>query len=1005
MPISVRTHANGHELSGIVDAIRSDVCVQHLPEGQHFSSTLAAKIKIEETHDDPISAGTKAEYRCSFSHTGHEDLLNISMGKDKHNMEEMPNNKPNQSSERNITCHTSIAEYQNSSNELNVDETQISFIVKSNQLQKGILVPPACDVSSDTLTNPDKSLRKTSASSALLSSQCGDIYMKVSEDSKDITSSINSSTGKIECKSVNTQASANKSFFEGKVVPTSFTTLVEVLGNEVDKSDSDAHRCSEALPASDHHSGILVQLDDGLKQSNVRGIGSAYLSVRKNKPQTCHLARNTMSSFANTGSLKDSIGEAQMGSANAACLWKPYKGFLRPQAFCLKHAVEVEEQLQAMGGAHLLLLCHSNYPTIEKNARSLASEIGNNYLWKDIPLRDAAVEDLEVIHSVIDDKGDSELASTDWTVHLGMSLHHSINLSKSPLYSKQIPSNPLLDSLYFTNPFDNYSSNSAHGSEWPYDSKKQRKRSKHKRITVAGKWCGRVWMVNQVHPYLACDEFQSSASLGTLQTRKLGDEFSQDKGHPWKRMIEKKDCKHAVKPKKTMIKDEQISIPLLGGPDAQQVSSPNLSVITEEKAACQQGGQPQQCTVVQNTDYKPELGKRVAFTRNEHSLITYTKNTQKASITGKSAMKRKIHSGQTYDINKKVKLSEHTTLDSDGRTLLPNRPVDIQGDTLMASDEGFSAHSKRELATKPTASCLVGEKPKQAVENENCAQVNTDHAEEKAVEVGIEIQHRQGTNEQTKGRISQWTRNRCLSGVDSSDKVQKKETKCSLRSRSSLRSRRNTQLGLKNGVKVNSAEGSQVSNLENTIVSKSQIVSHHSSPTVELEGGPSTRLRSRSLKTKVEVVTKVAEKASLPQPAPIKKVSKGKKVAKAAPSKKADEKNGYRCDAEGCTMNFTSKQDLHLHKRNTCPIKGCGKHFISHKYLLHHRRVHLDDRPLTCPWKGCEKTFKWAWARTEHIRVHTKERPYICKTAGCGKTFRFVSDFSRHKRKTGHPKQ
>jgi hypothetical protein len=32
-----------------------------------------------------------------------------------------------------------------------------------------------------------------------------------------------------------------------------------------------------------------------------------------------------------------------------------------------------------------------------------------------------------------------------------------------------------------------------------------------------------------------------------------------------------------------MIPDEQISIPLLGGPDAQQVSCANLSAITEEK--------------------------------------------------------------------------------------------------------------------------------------------------------------------------------------------------------------------------------------------------------------------------------------------------------------------------------------------------------------------------------------------------------------------------------------
>jgi hypothetical protein len=75
--------------------------------------------------------------------------------------------------------------------------------------------------------------------------------------------------------------------------------------------------------------------------------------------------------------------------------------------------------------------------------------------------------------------------------------------------------------LYFSSSFDSYSSNSAHGSEWQYDSKKQRKKSKHKKITVAGKWCGRVWMVNQVHPYLACDEFQPSAIFRDLTNQKI----------------------------------------------------------------------------------------------------------------------------------------------------------------------------------------------------------------------------------------------------------------------------------------------------------------------------------------------------------------------------------------------------------------------------------------------------------------------------------------------------
>lgn len=101
-------------------------------------------------------------------------------------------------------------------------------------------------------------------------------------------------------------------------------------------------------------------------------------------------------------------------------------------------------------------------------------------------------------------------------------------------------------------------------------------------------------------------------------------------------------------------------------------------------------------------------------------------------------------------------------------------------------------------------------------------------------------------------------------------------------------------------------------------------------------------------------------------------------------------------------MSFGSRKELALHERNICSVKGCGKNFVSHKYVLQHQKVHQDERPLKCPWQGCGKTFKWAWARTEHERVHTGIRPYTCGETGCGKTFRFVSDFSQHKRKTGH---
>lgn len=173
--------------------------------------------------------------------------------------------------------------------------------------------------------------------------------------------------------------------------------------------------------------------------------------------------------------------------------------------------------------------------------------------------------------------------------------------------------------------------------------------------------------------------------------------------------------------------------------------------------------------------------------------------------------------------------------------------------------------------------------------------------------------------------------------------------------------------------------------------------------------GPSTRLRTRSAAKLIkvddeEVANDLDNDMTLSS---AKKVQKQPRQRAKKPIVKdtEDESGAYSCDVEGCTMSFSSKQDLNMHKRNTCTFTGCLKRFGSHKYLLQHRRVHLDDRPLKCPWNGCKMTFKWKWACTEHYRVHTGERPYVCPVPECGRTFRFVSDFSRHKRKTGHTKQ
>ena len=149
-----------------------------------------------------------------------------------------------------------------------------------------------------------------------------------------------------------------------------------------------------------------------------------------------------------------------------------------------------------------------------------------------------------------------------------------------------------------------------------------------------------------------------------------------------------------------------------------------------------------------------------------------------------------------------------------------------------------------------------------------------------------------------------------------------------------------------------------------------------------------------------------AKKENTDKPKSLGKTRKSGDNTPSGPHHKDKKENtkrwSQRCDIEGCRMSFKTKAELLLHKHNRCPREGCGKKFSSHKYAMLHERVHEDERPLKCPWKGCSMSFKWAWARTEHLRVHTGERPYQCKVEGCGLSFRFVSDFSRHRRKTGH---
>jgi len=163
--------------------------------------------------------------------------------------------------------------------------------------------------------------------------------------------------------------------------------------------------------------------------------------------------------------------------------------------------------------------------------------------------------------------------------------------------------------------------------------------------------------------------------------------------------------------------------------------------------------------------------------------------------------------------------------------------------------------------------------------------------------------------------------------------------------------------------------------------------------------GPCEGLRERKKRqTSIYLLDDSIEKKSVN----VETTKKSKHKVVSEKNKKPNGNGDHHCNLEGCRMRFVTKEELCLHKRNICTYEGCGKRFSKHRYVVRHQCVHIDDRPLKCSWKGCTMSFKWAWARTEHLRVHTGERPYKCKVSGCELTFRFVSDFSRHRRKTGH---
>lgn len=77
----------------------------------------------------------------------------------------------------------------------------------------------------------------------------------------------------------------------------------------------------------------------------------------KSSPSACSMKEEDQSPNINASSYPDHIAVASV--VNPESGWNLSTGYLRPQLFCLEHAIETVELLRPKGGANVLGICHS----------------------------------------------------------------------------------------------------------------------------------------------------------------------------------------------------------------------------------------------------------------------------------------------------------------------------------------------------------------------------------------------------------------------------------------------------------------------------------------------------------------------------------------------------------------------------------------------------------------------------------------------------------------------
>ncbi|KAI3793456.1 hypothetical protein L1987_36075 [Smallanthus sonchifolius] len=532
--------------------------------------------------------------------------------------------------------------------------------------------------------------------------------------------------------------------------------------------------------------------------------------------------------------------------------WNMSNGYLRPRIFCLEHASKIEELLDSLGGAKLLIICHSDFQKIKVQASTIAEQIGSTFRYNEVQLDDAKRDDLDLINLAIDNEQIEDESVEDWTMKLNVNLRHSVKLRPKLSTDKTHHALSLtMDALFAdTTPASSVGS-CAMFLKWQ-TTKPRSKRKSNRSIKNLSK---SVSVEKDV-------EFKEK--LSEPQTLKKEGGLIQ-----YSRRIFK------LKPQDPVINFSKNTneVGFLVSGDLSTLETPSIDAKTHTSMEMERVGEACATTIEENDGIEKDDIHEETSVQNENSFVVIEDDTVEQGNDDNGLMQNE---------------SELTKM---GRSSTDEHVTD-SNDTVKKNDN-----------STPASSSTSGSKRKR------------------------ELELLQTDEQSTFGGFI--------------------KSPCE-----GLRPRGGKELH-KVGVFINTKT------IPEKLAKKSKVSN--------VTRRPAKELKASDVKT---------------------------------PEK--NEHKAHKCNHEGCKMSFKTETELNLHRKNRCPHEGCGKKFSSHRYAVLHLRVHEDSRPLKCTWKGCKMTFKWAWARTEHLRVHTGERPYKCKVEGCGLTFRFVSDFSRHRRKTGH---